>query len=237
MSNERKPVLVVGVYLADRENRVLDLCESFRSSRHWDVEQRWIALGAHPPAALADVTVAVALPTPKFTLINEQLRSVLLDRYAYVVVCDDDVTVPPRFLDEYLASVEQHDFALAQPARTHDSYTDHHFVMQLRGIRARQTRFVEIGPVFSMRADAARLLTPFDEASPMGWGYDFVWPVQMAHARLKMGIVDACPVAHNLRKPVTNYSWDRAKAEMDALLARRPHLDPADSFMIVKSFA
>jgi hypothetical protein len=234
-SNDR--VLVIGAYFADRENRVGHLSDELNRSRHWRVEQRWVALGDAIPPEHTDITVAVTRGEPKFSLVNGQLRVADAERYAYIVVADDDIEVPRGFLDDYLALVERHDLALAQPARTHDSYTDHHFVAQLGGISARQTRFVEIGPLFSMRADALKLLTPFDEESPMGWGYDLVWPVAMEKASLKMGIVDAVPVAHDLRKPVSSYSYQVAHAQMLAFLATRPHLKPLEAFHIVRSFS
>ena len=46
------------------------------------------------------------------------LRHVAPADYAYVLIRDDDVFVPPAFVDEYMALVRQYDFALAQPART-----------------------------------------------------------------------------------------------------------------------
>jgi len=233
----RGRVLVLGAYFTNRESWIVHLRSEFRRSRKWEVDQRWIALGESIPSELADVTAAASAGTPKFILINRLLALVNLAEYQHVIVSDDDISLPERFVDDYLGLVEQHDFSLAQPARTHDSYTDHHFVSQLLGIRARQTRFVEIGPLFSIRADALALLTPFDVESPMGWGYDFVWPVEMHRAGRKMGIIDSCPIAHTLRKPVANYSWHAAHEQMTALLAKHAHLEPLDAFQIVKSFA
>ena len=230
-----KRVLVVGAYFTDRVSRIGEIRNQFDRSENWQVEQRWVALGDRIPPGLEEVTVALTPGAPKFTLVNRELGKVDLRRYSFVIVCDDDITLPRHFLDEYLALVEEFGFALAQPARTHDSYTDHHFVSQLLGIRARQTRFVEIGPLFSMRADILSLLTPFDEQSAMGWGYDFIWPVILARAQRTMGIIDACPVGHTLRKPVTSYSRELATAQMAALLAQ-PHLEPLDAFHIVKSY-
>ena len=143
----------------------------------------------------------------------------------------------PGFLDRYLACVGAHDLALCQPARTHDSYIDHPFVEQLDGLTARWTRFVEIGPMFSVRQDVIPLLVPFDEASPMGWGYDFVWPCVLEKAGCRMGIVDATPIAHRLRKPVTHYQHSTASRSMDAYLSERDHLMKGDAFFIVESYA
>jgi hypothetical protein len=232
-------VLAVGVYLADREHRAPAISGELARSERWTVDQRWAALGrAAPPAELAAVTVErVQRPTPKFVLVNRLLAACDLDRYTHLLVCDDDVTLPDCFVDRYLEEVERHDLALAQPARSHESWIDHPIVEQLDGLRARRTRFVEIGPVFSIARQAFHTLLPFDEASPMGWGYDFVWPVIVERAGLRMGIVDATPVAHDLRPPVAFYSEDAATAAMDRYLAEHPHLSRAEAFAILEAFA
>jgi hypothetical protein len=232
-------VLVAGVYLADRENAAADIACEIGRSRDWDVDQRWIALGkAQIPEALAPVT-AWRQPTRagKFALLNRLLAEVDTGRYEFVLFADDDIVLPDAFVDRYLDLVTRHDLALAQPARTHDSYIDHWIVEQLDGLQARRTRFVEIGPLFSMRRDALHLLTPFSDASPMGWGYDFVWPILVEDAGLRMGIVDATPVAHNLRKPVAFYDNRDAAIAMQAYLADRRSLSRHDAFFIVEAYS
>jgi hypothetical protein len=232
-------VLVVGVYLIDREHTAAHVSAELARSTDWTVTQRWIGLGRGPvPAELAAVTSSTtATPTPKFVLLNGLLAPASLAGFDYVLVCDDDVRLPPGFLDAYLRRVVQYDFALSQPARTHNSYIDHPFVEQLDGLDARWTRFVEIGPVFAMRRDAAPLLLPFDEQSSMGWGYDLVWPRVLEDAGLKLGIVDAVPVDHSLRKPVSYYEHSAASAEMDRYLSGRPHLPKGAAWFIVQSYA
>jgi hypothetical protein len=232
-------VLVLGVYLADKENRALETARELSRSRRWRVEQRWVALGRSPvPPELAAVTTfRQESRQAKFVLLNRLLDTVDLARYAFILVTDDDITLPGGFLDDYLERVVRHDLALAQPARTHASYIDHWLVEQLDGLEARRTRFVEIGPLFSMRRDAARLLTPFSEASPMGWGYDLVWPVVMEEAGLALGIVDATPVAHDLRKPVALYDDRDAAIAMQSFLGAHPHLARHEAFRILESYA
>jgi hypothetical protein len=232
-------VLVVGVYLADQENTVAHVVPELARSVDWDVYQRWIAVG-HTPAAgeVAAVTISrVESLVPKFTLLNQALAAVPLADYAYVLVCDDDILLPPGFLDEYLGLVCQHGFALCQPARTHDSYIDHSFVEQLDGLSARRTRFVEIGPLFSIRRDATSLMLPFDEHSPMGWGYDLVWPCVLESAGLSLGIIDRVPVAHSVRRPVALYDHHTADRQMEGYLEGRQHLSLDDAFLIVEAYA
>lgn len=231
-------VLVVGIVLADVANLADSIARSLASSREWAVEQQWIVIGKSPLRdASLQVVETLSSSEPKFVILNRVLGSTNLCDYNYVVITDDDIELPPFFLDRYLAWVGKYNFALAQPARTHDSYIDHRFVEQLDGISARQTRYVEIGPLFSMREDALPILTPFDVTSPMGWGYDFTWPVTIDAAKLKMGIVDAVPVSHRMRKPVANYVHSDADGQMKEYLAGRSHLKPEEAFYIVESFA
>lgn len=232
-------ILIAGVYLADKENLAVGITREFSGSKHWEVEQQWISLGKNlPKPEMAPLTVQrFERPIPKFLLLNQLLKTVNLYDFEYVIISDDDIVLPSGFLDSYLARVSHHDFAIAQPARTHDSYIDHPFVEQLDGIDARWTRFVEIGPLFSLHRSAFAYILPFDEASPMGWGNDFVWPVLAEKHSLKMGIVDAVPVAHSLRKPVAYYDHASAAKTMSDYLSRRPHLPKKDAFFILESYA
>lgn len=229
-------VLVVGIVLADVANLAESISRSLACSHEWTVEQQWVVIGNSSIRDPSQVVETLSSSEPKFVILNRVLGSTDLRAYDYVIITDDDIELPISFLDSYLQWVSKFNFALAQPARTHDSYIDHRFVEQLEGITARQTRFVEIGPLFSIRADALPILTPFNVTSPMGWGYDFTWPVAMDAASLKMGIVDAVPVSHKLRKPGAHYAaWDAGR-QMSTYLASHPHLEPEEAFCIVESF-
>ncbi len=237
-NTKRKPVLIIGIYLTDRDNNANQIVTELSSSRDWNVEQIWIALGQNkPPVELESVTCHhQAELAPKFTLLNGILNQVNLSDYEYLMVCDDDIELPDQFLDDYLALVGRYNFAIAQPARTNDSYIDHEFVGQLHGIKARRTRFVEIGPVFSFHKSAFSTCLPFDESSPMGWGYDLVWPHLADKNGLDMGIVDATPVAHKMRPPVSLYSYKKADSVMQEFLSQRAHLTLASACYILESY-
>ena len=71
----------------------------------------------------------------------------------------------------------------------------------------------------------------------MGWGYDYVWPVIMEEGGLRMGIVDATPVAHRLRKPTSYYDFEEARTALRALLARRPHLEKHEAFSVLEAYS
>lgn len=234
----RPKVLVAGVYLADRANTAPHLARAFASSRRVEVAQRWAAAGGESSdPALAAVTVErLANPEPKFAILNRLLARLEWREFDYLLFCDDDIVVPRGFLDAFLGWQIACDFALAQPARTRWSFADRKFVRAMPGVRARRTRFVEIGPLVSMRADLAPRLLPFDESSPMGWGYDFVWPVIAEQAGLRLGVVDAAAVDHSLRGQASAYSAAEASRAMLAYLARHPHLEKHEAFTVLETY-
>jgi len=231
----RQPrVLVLGIYLADRPNLIRHIVQTLGESMRYRVTQRWAALNGEAPAQHVEKVTRLKLRqrVPKFALLNRLTEGVNVADYDFILLCDDDIQLPESFLDRFLDRQALYDFALAQPARTHDSYTDHPIVEQVDGLDGRRTRFVEIGPVVCMRRDAALHLLPLDETSGMGWGVDFIWPVVMEQAKLKMGIIDATPVAHKLRPPVQTYDHSEAVSQMRVYLSDKPHLLPEEAMVV-----
>jgi len=237
-SRKDNRVLILGVYLLDAPNHAASLSENLTRSEDWGVDLCWAALGSgNVPEEMELVTaLKVKSGIPKFRLLNDLLESVDLGLYRYIVVTDDDIELSDGFLDRYLRLQDKYEFSLAQPARTHDSYVDHWFVAQLLGVEARLTRFVEIGPLFSVQRDAFSRLLPFDEGAPMGWGLDFVWPIVLKKEGRRLGIVDATPVEHALRKPVAFYDYDETNNKMRQFLAGREHLVPHDAFVALETY-
>ena len=235
-------VLVLGIYLPGVANHAAALSRQLLSARNWTVDLHWASVGQAVDGASADPELAALTrlhspqPVPKFELLNRLLRDIDRDDYRYLIVVDDDIELPEGFLDDFLAIQEARDFTLAQPARTHDSFTDHHFVNQLSGVESRSTRFVEIGPVVSLRRDGYPLLLPFDEDAPMGWGLDFVWPVILEQHQRRLGIVDVTPVRHALRKPVSTYDYSSTESAMQAFLARQPHLTLSEACIVTRTY-
>jgi hypothetical protein len=230
---------VIGVHLTDVPSLAAEIAAECARSCDWSVTQRWIALGRRACSReMQPHTVAhAAPPASKFALLNTQLADLSTETFRYVLVLDDDIELPVGFVDSYLGWVETCRFALAQPARTHDSSIDHVIVEQLDGLDARQTRFVEIGPCLSMTRAAVNQLIPFDEAAPMGWGLDFVWPLQLEAKGLTLGIVDATPVRHAFRRTVSLYEHGPTDRAMREYLLQRPHLTKSEAFVVQRSVA
>ena len=232
-------VLIVGVYLTDHESRIKEIISNLNQSLCYEVVHRWVACGkTSVPAQLEPYTFFhQKSPAGKFVLLNQLLKDYSLPGYEYVLVCDDDIDLPNGFLDRYLRLVKKYELALAQPARTPDSELHHFIVRQLKGLTARRTRFVEIGPLFSIRQDVLPYLLPFDESNPMGWGFDFVWPIILEKAGFNMGIVDATPVQHTLRATAACYDDGLSRKIMSDYLASKVHLSRDEAAHIIESFA
>ncbi|MEJ2697033.1 MAG: glycosyltransferase [Candidatus Sulfobium sp.] len=232
-------VLVTGVYLVNQKNSIEHIVRQFNCSKKWNVRQQWIALGGeHLSEDVRRVTVKrVDERLPKVVLLNGILSNIDADSYDYVIICDDDILLPPDFVDTFLDMQRRYDFAAAQPARTHNSYIDHPFVEGMDGLKARRTRFVEIGPLVSFRHDILPFILPFDESTPMGWGFDFVLPCIAEEHGLRIGIIDKTRVDHSMRKPMQNYDYADVKKEMEDYLSRNAHLSRKEAFTILESYS
>jgi glycosyltransferase involved in cell wall biosynthesis len=224
--SEPRRALVLGIYLAEKPNTAEHVAASFAASRDFEIEQRWIALGGEPADGELGALTAMSVrePTPKYPLLNRMLAEEDLAAYDFVVSTDDDIVLPEDFPDLFLGVQAGVGFDLAQPARTPNSYVDHPIVIRQRGVVARRTQFVEIGPLVSFGRQIYDLVFPFDETNPMGWGFENVWAHQLRERGLSQGIVDAVPIDHSIRKPVANYEWADANADRERYWASNPHL-------------
>jgi hypothetical protein len=217
-SGERRSVVVVGIY-RDAEP-IASVVDELRASRH-DVSFRLGAM-AEAPERLREQTALSSMRGGKFQNLNALTEG--LETPDWLVIVDDDVTVPGGFLDAAIELCERLDLALAQPAQTRHSNANWNLTKQRFLTVARQTDFVEVGPVTLVRADAQRLLLPFPSDLRYGWGLDFHWAHIMKDAGLRLGILDALAVVHASRKVASTYSWDAAQEEGRAYLATVPHV-------------
>lgn len=214
----RRSVVVVGIY---REAEpILSLVNELRRSRH-DVTFRLGAMGEIPPE-LVDATTHSHMSAGKFQNLNVLTEG--MGEPDWLLIIDDDVVARRGFLDTAIELCERLDLALAQPAQTRFSNANWPLTKQRFMTVARETEFVEIGPVTLVRADARRLLLPFPADLRYGWGLDFHWAHIMKDAGLRLGVLDSLAVVHASRKVASTYSWDAAQEEGREYLAGVPHL-------------
>jgi hypothetical protein len=229
-------VLVVGVYrpgslLADG----LDGLDS-------DTHRVRVALGAAGPAdpRLADLTLLEGLDGGKFENLNRVLAveraaegggeraagAPLAGDFDWLLVVDDDLRLPPRFLDRFVALCQRFRLDLAQPAQSQRSHSAWRVTRRRPASLVRETRFVEIGPLTAFARGAAAELLPFPELR-FGWGLDLHWAAVAAQRGWRLGVVDATPVRHETATVGAAYPTADARAEAARFLADRPYL-PAD---------
>jgi Glycosyl transferase family 2 len=214
----RRRVLVASVY---RPGSLLaDALPLLRSDRH-DVT---FALGALDRAepALAEHTVVEGLDGGKFGNLNRVLEAAG-GGFEWILVVDDDLALPPRFLDRFVALCERFALDLAQPAQTQRSHSAWRVTRRRPASLVRETRFVEIGPVTVFGRRAAIELLPFPELR-YGWGLDLHWAALAAERGWRLGVVDATPVRHESATVGTAYRREDAEAEAADFLAARPYL-------------
>jgi hypothetical protein len=159
----------------------------------------------------------------KFENLNALIGEVEAD---WLVVVDDDVVLPDRFLDRMIGLCEAFDLALAQPAQSLASHAAWRVARRRPRSLLRETRFVEIGPVTVFRRDAAEELLPFPPLR-YGWGLDLAWAATALDRGWRLGIADALAVRHESGTVGSAYSADAAIEEARQFLSTRPYLSSA----------
>jgi hypothetical protein len=142
--------------------------------------------------------------------------------FDWVVVVDDDVVLPRGFLDRFLAVAERFDLELAQPAHRLVSHAAWPVTRRRPLSLARETTFVEIGPVTAFHRDTFGALLPFPGLR-MGWGLDVHWSAVARDRGWRIGVVDATPILHAVPAAAA-YGHDGAIEEARAFLTDRPYV-------------
>jgi hypothetical protein len=183
-----------------------------------------------------DVTLAVgsAGDRGKFDNLNALLAEHPAGTYDWLLVLDDDVALPPHFLDRFLFLAERFDFKLAQPAHRHRSHAAWPVTRRQPAV-ARRTQFVEIGPVTAFHRDTFDALLPFPPLR-MGWGLDAHWGAVARERGWPVGIVDATPIRHGLRRTGSGYAHPDAVAEARTYLADRPYLTRGEAASVLATY-
>lgn len=199
---EAARILVVGIVVPSRPNEIEavigDLCQG---SRH-----------------AITVSIVSMEDKGKFANIDHAIERAPepLAYYDWLVIIDDDVAFEVGRLDDIIAVAAHADLALSQPAHAYASYTTYDITRRRPGVIARQTDFVEIGPLTLLRADLFDELIPFP-ASRWCYGIDLIWSDKARAQDRKIGIIDGAPIRH-LRPVAAAYDLQAAFVEGQTLL-------------------
>ena len=202
----RRRVLAIGIERTDVPNRMRATRAELERSRHEvTIDVRPVGSGG------------------KFDNLNAILAAHDLGAFDWLLVVDDDVDLPPAFLDVLVHCAERGQLKLAQPA--HRLHSHAAWALLRRTTAAwRETTFVEIGPVTLFHRDTFGVLLPFPAQLRMGWGLDAHWGAVARENGWRIGVVDAAPVGHTLRPAASDYPRADAIAEAQAFLADRPYV-------------
>jgi hypothetical protein len=227
LSNDtpRRTVLALSVYRPN-SRQIERAISELQTARH----ELHLALGSTAAAlpGLAVNTVATNLAGGKFQNLNALLETTGGQSFDWVLVVDDDVDLPHRFLDRFIALCEHFDLELAQPAQTLMSHAAWRVTRRHAGSLVRETRFVEIGPVTAFGGQATAAFTPFPELR-YGWGLDLHWAALAQERGWKMGVVDALPIRHETAPVATAYRHEDAIAEAQDFLTGKPFVDAQEA--------
>jgi hypothetical protein len=205
----RRRVLVLAIERTDVPNLLSQAAAELAGSRH-DVH----------------VVTTTAGTRGKFENLNALLSQNPVADYDWLLAVDDDVALPSGFLDTFLFLAERFDLQLAQPAHRHRSHAAWTLTRRWRGAVARETPFVEIGPVFAFRAATFETLLPCPPLR-FGWGLDLHWSALAREHAWRSGMIDATPIRHGIRRIAASYDREAALAEARAFLASRAYTTAA----------
>jgi len=175
----------------------------------------------------------VALERPpgelgKFANLNLLLEGVELDRFDWVLLMDDDVSLPPHFLAPFLHLAECYGLRLAAPAHRMRSHAAWRLTRRRFGAVARETAFVEIGPLTALHRETFAALLPFPDVG-MGWGLDAHWSWLARERGWRIGLIDLLALAHLAAPAASTYGREEAIAAAREFLAEHPYLPVSES--------
>jgi hypothetical protein len=207
----RRRVLALGVERAGEANLIADTRRELLRSRHE------VTFASREVGSLG-----------KFENLNALLAENPPLGHDWLLVVDDDVSLPRGFLDAFVFLIERFGLRLAQPAHRARSHAAWQITRRRAGSLLRETSYVEIGPLVAFHATTFEVLLPFPELR-IGWGLDAHWAALARQHGWPIGVVDATPVRHGLRRTATAYDRADAIAEGRRFLAGKPYVTASEA--------
>ncbi len=206
-----RKVLALGIERPEHSELARDIRTELARSRH-------------------NVEVSFAAPGDrgKFENLNLLLESHEIEDNDWLLVVDDDIVLPGGFLDRFLFLAERFSLDLAQPAHRLSSHAAWRVTRRHYSDVARETRFVEIGPLTAFARSTFSTLLPFPDLR-MGWGLDLHWAALARERGWRCGVIDAIPISHRVAPAASAYSREQALTEARMFLSSRPYLSASEA--------
>lgn len=187
---EPRPSTMLCIYRARNQASVTGLVEQAQ------LRGMNIALWAldNPLPELSAYTVGCG-PGPKMDLLNRLWQAVACDDCDQLVIADDDISFTRGSLDQLLRAAITCEFGIAQPAHDWASTSTYSINRRRPFLLARQTTFVEPGPLFVVTQPWIDQVVPFPENFGMGWGLWVLW-LKLQAKGCKLGVIDCVTVNH-----------------------------------------
>jgi hypothetical protein len=214
----RRRVLALGIEREGEPNVLAEAWAELRRTRHE------ISL-AHTPAG----------DRGKWENVDLLLEKHSASACDWLLVVDDDVRLPRDFLDAFVFLAERFELRMAQPAHRARSHAAWDVTRRRPRAVARATAFVESGPVVGFHKSTFESLLPFPPLRA-GWGLDSYWSAVAREQGWAIGVLDALPVQHRLRRIASAYDRGAAVAEARRFLADRPYLKASEAERTLETY-
>ncbi len=190
------PVLLLVVYRARNSHLVEELLRQVNA--HADV--RLWALDEVTPE-LATQTIGCG-PGTRFSNLNKLYNAKPIREGTWVVLADDDVFIVRGSLSRIFAIMKRAGLSLAQPSQSVLGWWTTPFNVSRPFLIARESNYVEQGPLLVVDPTFAKLILPFPDENDMGWGIEAEW-YRAKEGRFRIGIIDDCRIVHCARAGAT----------------------------------
>lgn len=178
-----------------------------------------------PISGLSSLTVGSG-PGPRLELYNRLWGTLSSAGIQQVVIADDDVVIATGSLEQFCSASIDCGFGIAQPSHCMASIHSYSFTRVRRLVLARQTTFVEPGPMFVVNEPWVRKVIPFPPNFGMGWGLWLEWQ-RLRVSGCKLGIVDCVSMKH-LSPIARDYAIGVEQERLRTLLRQHSLLRPQD---------
>jgi hypothetical protein len=146
-------------------------------------------------------------PGAKYELINRLVEGV--NESHYVIVADDDIVIARGDIQKLIGIGRRAHLDLFQASHAWGSFNTYPITSRRFLSVARETTFVEIGPLFVVAPEWRGRFLPFPDDIGMGWGLEIFW-YEIQRQGCRFGVVDAVSLLH-LQAPGGTYASDGAE--------------------------